>query len=104
MRRYNATYQTIADEFAIAHGDGKWIGAHYMGHLHEPILPGTNYAPVWLAFEPIEYGEIQIVGKFHYILINEEELILYSNIFGVGDKILQLDSYTIRCRQKFLDK
>ena len=105
MLRYNAKYQKIADDFAIAHGEGKWIGAHYIGHLHESILSGTDNAHTWLAFEPLKNVQmLEKTGMYYYILINNEELILYTNIFGKGNKLLQLDSLTVRYRQKFLKK
>lgn len=70
MLRYKATYQHIADDFAIAHGNGDWIGAHYIGHFHEPTWSGSDHAPAWLAFQPIwKDNEDCFLGLYHYILI-----------------------------------
>lgn len=108
MLRYKATYQHIADDFAIAHGNGDWIGAHYIGHFHEPTWPGSNHAPAWLAIEPIwKDHEDCFLGLYHYILINEQEVLWYVDLHILRDKQILLDTDTVRFRQeinKYINK
>ena len=101
MLRYNKQYQAIADEFARKEREDLWIGAYYLGHYHEPIPPGSDVAPAWLAFEPInKYGEDLKEGIFHYIFINEEELVYYTTLRVPTNKTILFDmAYDIQ-RQK----
>ena len=79
MLRYNKSYQALADEFAKSRDVG-WTGAKYLGHFHEFWCDAIS--PAWLGFEPIEeHGDDLVDGLFHYIFINEEEIVLYSSLF-----------------------
>ena len=85
MFRYNSKYQAIADEFAKAHGEGEWIGAHYLGHHHEEVpCPGGEVRD-WLVFEPVwAIDEKRFLGVVMYILIEKEEGIsLFSSIYDL---------------------
>jgi len=79
MLRYNRQYQRLADDYAIKHGEGAWIGAKYLGHYHEFRLDGIG--PDWLAFEPQREDMDGIYdGLFSYIFINEEELVFFADL------------------------
>lgn len=101
MLRYNKQYQAIADEFARKQGEDLWIGAEYLGHYHEPLPPGSDVSPAWLAFQPInKYHEDLIEGLFHYFFINEEELVYYTTLCDPSNKTINFDmAYDIQ-RQK----
>ena len=76
MLRYNKSYQALADEFAKSRDNG-WTGAKYLGHYRENWCDAIG--PSWLTFELAEeHGDDLIDGLFHYIFINEEEMVLCS--------------------------
>lgn len=88
MLRYNKQYQTLADDFARRQSDGEWIGAKYLGQYHEACCDAPG--PGWLTFEPIHKdGDNAITGKYNYILINEEELILYSDLYILSNRTIR---------------
>ena len=84
MLRYNKSYQRLADEFAIVHGEGLWSGARYLGHHHQRLITPGCEARNWLVFEPI-WGddEPRKLGVTQYILIEEEEICLFSSIYDL---------------------
>ena len=90
MLRYNKQYQELADNFAREHGEDLWIGAKYLGHYHEPLPPGSDIAPTWLAFQPFHKENCK-VGVYHYILINEDRLLLYCDIYIIQHKTIHFE-------------
>ena len=106
MLRYNKQYQELADNFAREHGEDLWIGAKYLGHYHEPLPPGSDIAPTWLAFQPInKYGEDLIEGIFHYFFVNEKELVYYTTLRCPTNKTILFDmAYDIQRHKIHLPK
>ncbi len=84
MIRYNAKYQALADKFAKAHGEGDWIGAEYMGR-HRQVVPAPGDCNRnWMVFRPKwKDDEIRLLGVVQYILIEEEEILLFSSIYDL---------------------
>lgn len=97
MLRYNKQYQQLADTFAKEHGEGNWIGADYLGQYHEACCDALG--PGWLAFEPI-WKEPVKVGLFHYIFINEENIVLYCDIYTIRYKTIFWEKGTIVHQEK----
>lgn len=90
--RYNKKYQELADEFAIAHGDGLWTGARYLGHHHQQLIPPGSEACNWLVFKPIWCDdEPRVLGVTQYILIDEEEIRLFSSIYDLMSNALEAE-------------
>lgn len=98
MLRYNKQYQEIADKFAIEQGEGEWIGAKYLGQYHETCCDALG--PGWLAFEPIWKDEECKVGLYHYIFIDEERLLWYSDIYKIRYKTIHFGRGEIRHEKK----
>lgn len=95
MIRYNKKYQALADEFAKAHGEGEWIGAHYLGHHHQQLIPPGSEAANWLVFEPVwKDEEKRLLGVVQYILI-EEEIILFSSIYDLMQNAWEAEANAI---------
>ena len=86
MLRYNKQYQLIADRFAKSYPGWDWIGAKYLGQYHEACCDALG--PGWLAFEPYGKERDTITGLYQYIFINEEELILYNDIYTISRKTI----------------
>ena len=98
MLRYNKQYQELADNFARKYGEGDWIGAKYLGQYHESRCDALG--PGWLAFEPIWKEPDMKVGLFHYILIDEERLLWYCDIYKIRYKTIVFGRGDIRHEQK----
>lgn len=92
MVRYSKKYQALADEFAIAHGEELWTGARYLGHHHQQLISPGSEARNWLVFEPIWCDdEPRKLGVTQYILIEEEEICLFSSIYDLMDNALEAE-------------
>lgn len=102
MLRYHPYYQTIADEFAKRYSNGEWIGVKYLGQYHETCYDALG--PGWLTFEPVWKNEDNIVGLFQYILINEEELRLFCDIYTLRHRTIPIESGEIRYTKKIPPK
>ena len=98
MLRYNKQYQELADNFARKYGEGDWIGAKYLGQYHESCCDALG--PGWLAFEPIWKEPDMKVGLFHYILIDEERLLWYCDIYKIRYKTIVFGRGEIRHEEK----
>lgn len=99
MLRYNKQYQALADDFAKKHSEEEWIGAKYLGQYHEAWCDAPG--PGWLTFEPFpRNNENRLTGKYYYILINEEELILFSTLYTLTNKTIRPWAGQIEHQQK----